>query len=434
MDSAGASQRPAAPSSGDRFTTHPPAPGSAPVDADVGARGRDVADLELERFEAAEPPAREAGDDVEPIAFLDGLGDVGSSERDPVEHVALALEGQLAVAAGGGSDAGHREPEDGDERIGVPRTARREGRQLAMQAVVDLGGRQGEVDREGEARVARRPVGGERQEPRAERIPAVGRELEPGSAGMAAVADEQVAAFLERGAEIERAVAPARRTDDVAEVRPDDRGQSPILGQPGGDEADDPDAPGAAHDGRTTRRVVVRDGGPRLGDGRLHQVASGQVRRFEGVGVGRGLGRIVGKEEPGGLEGLPHPSRGIQSRRDGERDGLEVDGVGRDPRPFEEGRDAGPRRPPQALEAEPGDRAVLADDRRDVGDGPDGRQVGQVEGGHDPAGLVGQQELGDLERDAAAGQPAIRVGRVGPVRVDDGDRSRHDRPARGGGR
>ena len=70
---------------------------------------------------------------------------------------------------------------------------------------------------------------------------------------------------------------------------------------------------------------------------------------------------------------------------------------------------------------EPRDRPVLADDRRDVGDGPDRREVGEVERGRRAAGLVGEQQLGDLERDAAPGQAAVRVGRVGAVRVDDGD-------------
>ena len=105
-------------------------------------------------------------------------------------------------------------------------------------------------------------------------------------------------------------------------------------------------------------------------------------------------------------------------------DGLEVDRVGRDPGALEEGRDPGPRRAAQPLEPEPGDRAVLADDRGDVGDGPDRRQVGQVEGGRRTARLVGEQQLGDLEGDAAAGQAAVRVGRVRPVRVDDGERRR----------
>ena len=64
----------------------------------VTARCRHVADVELERFEAAEAPAGQARDDVEPVALVDGLGDVRPTERDPVEDVALAPERQLACA------------------------------------------------------------------------------------------------------------------------------------------------------------------------------------------------------------------------------------------------------------------------------------------------------------------------------------------------
>ena len=112
-------------------------------------------------------------------------------------------------------------------------------------------------------------------------------ELEAGRAGVAAVADEQVGAALEGRAEVERAVAPARGPDDVAEVRPDDRRAAAVLGQAGRDEADDPDRPRAADDRRARRPGRVGDGRPRLGDGRPHQVAPGQVRRLERVGVDR---------------------------------------------------------------------------------------------------------------------------------------------------
>ena len=143
---------------------------------------------------------------------------------------------------------------------------------------------------------------------------------------------------------------------------------------------------------------------------------------------------IVGQQQARGLERLPHPSGGIEPRRDGEGDGLEIDRVGRDPGPFEQGRDAGARGASQPLEPEPRDRPVLADDRRDVGDRPDRRQVGEGEGGGRPARFAGEQELRDLERDAAAGQPAVGVGGVRTVRVDDRERRRAGPAGRDGGR
>ena len=61
-------------------------------------------------------------------------------------------------------------------------------------------------------------------------------------------------------------------------------------------------------------------------------------------------------------------------------------------------------------------------------------EVGQGERRGRTAGLVREQELGDLECDAAPGQPAIRVGRVRAMRIDDGERGGQDRAGRGGGR
>ena len=91
--------------------------------------------------------------------------------------------------------------------------------------------------------------------------------------------------------------------------------------------------------------------------------------------MGGRLGRVVGEQEPGGLERLPHPAGRVEPRRDGERDGLEVDRGRGDPGAFEERGDPGPGRAAQPLETEPRDRPVLADDRRDVGDRPDRREV-----------------------------------------------------------
>ena len=53
----------------------------------VRAGDGDVADLELERLEAAEGAARQPCHDVEPVALADGLGEVGPAERDAVEDV-----------------------------------------------------------------------------------------------------------------------------------------------------------------------------------------------------------------------------------------------------------------------------------------------------------------------------------------------------------
>ena len=89
---------------------------------------------------------------------------------------------------------------------------------------------------------------------------------------------------------------------------------------------------------------------------------------------------------------------------------------------------------PQPVEAEPGDRPVLAEDRGDVGDRADRRQLGQRQGPLRTARDAGEEQLGDLERHPAPGQPRVGVGRVGPMRVDDRDRRRAARAAADGGR
>ena len=141
----------------------------------LGVAGRRVATSRISSWsdlEAAERPADEPRDDVEPVALVDDLGEVGPAEGDPVEHVALAAQGQLAVAAVRGADAGHGQPEDGDERIRVARAARREAGQLAKQGVVDVERRQRRGRSASGARGSRGArVGGEREEPLAERRP-----------------------------------------------------------------------------------------------------------------------------------------------------------------------------------------------------------------------------------------------------------------------
>ena len=70
------------------------------------------------------------------------------------------------------------------------------------------------------------------------------------------------------------------------------------------------------------------------------------------------------------------------------------------------------------------------DDRGDIGDRPDRREIRQGERRGRPAGLVAQQQLGDLERDAAPGQARVRVDRVRAMRIDHREgRRQHRRDA-----
>jgi hypothetical protein len=423
----------------------------------MGSRRGHVADLELERLEAAERAAGEAGDHVHAIALGQPLGEVGATERDPVEHVDLAAEDQLGVTAVGGPNALHGEAQDGDEGLRVAGAARREAGEVAEQAVVHEPRRQREVDIERASPVLRRRRRGLREEAVREGVPAVGRKLEARRRGVTAVSQQQVVACVEGAGEIEPPVAAARGANHVAIGRRQDcahdRGPAGLVRQATRDEADDADRPGPDGEdrravrpaGRPDARVGRRDllepallprsvpgvrhaeGGARLGDGRAHEVAAGAVGLFEHRGQ---RGRLVdrgGEQEARGVQRLPHPPGRVQPRREDESDGLEVDAARADAGTRQERGDAGPRRGSHAFQSELRDRAVLAQHGRHVRDGPDRGQVRQLEGLGLRAGQLAQEQARHRERDARAREPAIGIGGdVVALRVDDGDRCGQD--------
>ena len=232
------------------------------------------------------------------------------------------------VTAGRRPDPGHRQPEHGHQRVRVPGPTRREAGQLPVERVVDVHGGEREVEDDREPRVGRRGLSGQRPEPLAELVPAIGRDLEAGRAGVTAVPDEQVGATppaRPRGRASRRCgTTPGRRCRDRRRRRPD--GRDPRRAS-SATRPTMPTAHGPANDRGVVRRLVGHRG-TSLRDGDLHEVAPRQVGRLEGVGVQRGLGRVVGQQEPRRLEGLAHPAGGIEARGEGERDGLEIDRSG----------------------------------------------------------------------------------------------------------
>jgi len=216
----------------------------------VGAGRGHVADLELERLVAAERPADETGHDVDDVALGDRLGEVRPTEGDPVEDVDVPPQGQLAVAAAGGPDAGDREPADEQEWLGIADPARRQPDEVTLEGVVDVERAEGDIDVEELPRIGRDCRLGQPPEDLDELVPPFSRDLEAGGTGVAAVAEEQRRAGLERRAEIEPAVAPARRADDVAELRSDDGWSAVVVHELRRDETHDPDRPRTAHDRR----------------------------------------------------------------------------------------------------------------------------------------------------------------------------------------
>src|SRR5207248_11406493 len=85
-------------------------------------RRRGVANLELERFHAPEPAAREARDHVDAISLVDRGRELRPAEGDPVEDVSIPAEHELAVAACRFAGPDDGQAEDRDEWLGIARS------------------------------------------------------------------------------------------------------------------------------------------------------------------------------------------------------------------------------------------------------------------------------------------------------------------------
>ena len=77
----------------------------------------------------------------------------------------------------------------------------------------------------------------------------------------------------------------------------------------------------------------------------------------------------------------------------------------------------------QQIETELRDDAVLADQRHDVGERADRRDLDEARHQLVAAGAAAER-LHQLQRDADAGQVLVGIGAVVPLRVDDGERRR----------
>src|SRR5437868_5806662 len=104
----------------------------------------DVTDLELERLKATERPRRETRDEIDPIALVQPVGEIRTTEGDPVEDVALAAQGHLGVSAIRLPHSTHGDPEHADQGIRITGPRRREEGKLAEQRVVDVRGEKSE--------------------------------------------------------------------------------------------------------------------------------------------------------------------------------------------------------------------------------------------------------------------------------------------------
>ena len=124
--------------------------------------------------------------------------------------LACAKSSDVVPGPGAGTpDAGHDQSLDDDQRLRVADPARGEPAEVAVEGVVHVHRGQAEIDRERQPWVVRHGARGERVECGHELRPASRFDLESGGAGVAAMAEEQVAAGIERRPEIEPPVAPA---------------------------------------------------------------------------------------------------------------------------------------------------------------------------------------------------------------------------------
>ena len=392
--------------------------------------GRHVADLQLERLEAAELPAVQTRRDVDDVALGQADRQVVAPEGDGVEDLAAPAQHERGVAAGGRPDPADGQAADADQGVRVARRDGPEGVEVAQEPVVDLGGIDGQVKEQrlgarGRCRFVPGREGEERQEALPQGRVGVRRELAPGGLRVAAMALEEIGARLEGRRELAAGRPPAGGTPRLGAGGDDDGRGAAVFREAAGDQADDADRPRPGDDDGPGRQV--RDRRVRLVEDRRGEVAPLAIGRLEPPGElvrGRGVGR---QQEVGRRGHVAHPAAGVQARRQGEADALQVHPLRRHAGRGEQGRDAGTRCGAQPGQPEASDGEVLAGDGRHVGDRADDGQVGQVEGGGRATRLAGQEQLRDLEGDATAGQAGVRVDAVVTMRVDQRHRGGRDR-------
>ena len=257
-------------------------------------------------------------------------------------------------------------------------------------------------------------------------LPSVGRELEASRPGVPAVAEEEVAAPLQGRPEIERAVAPARCPDHVAELRPDHRRVDPRP-RPAGRPRD-----------RRSRRSTVRGRcwrtrparrppwlSPRrrpCGSGRAGRrwpSSSASACRLASAGSSASRSRAASSASP------IRPAafrRGARANEIVSRSTADGSIRARSSRAATPGRGflRSRSRPSRAIARfSPTIGATSATV-------PIVARSARSRAACGPPGSVGQEQLGDLEGDPAARQARVRILRVGPMRVDHGVRRRHD--------
>jgi hypothetical protein len=167
-------------------------------------------------------------------------------------------------------------------------------------------------------------------EGRAERLDLPARDGAPGRRAVPAVTQQVPGARVEPGEQVEGGDRPPRAGPLVALERQHHARAMVALGDPRGDDPDDPGMPALA--GQHVGRLLAQLAHLRLGveeDPRLGMAALG-VGPVELVGDRRGALGVVGEHELEPRVGAIQAARGVDARREAKADGARVDRAGID--------------------------------------------------------------------------------------------------------
>ena len=236
--------------------------------------------------------------------------------------------------------------------------------------------------------------------------------------------------MFERRQHVESANAPARSVSDVPVDRYDDGRPVKGVDELGRDDPDDAAMPAfARHDedaARADGRIGLDDLPGAREDRRLfflppHVLAvelPRQILRFR-------RHRLVGRQQqPRGDVRARHPARGVHARRDLKRHMAAVDRLAGQAGHFDQRAQTDlVRSLRQQVEAELRDDAILSDERDDIGQRADGRDLDERR--QQPLAIAfATERLHELQRDADAREILVGIVAIVAPRVDHRDRDR----------
>ena len=239
----------------------------------------------------------------------------------------------------------------------------------------------------------------------AERVDAGAVDLDPRRRTVPSVGDEVVTAGAERRQQVEARVASPRPSPPPPGAERDEDGRHEmLLGEAGGDDADDPRMPPlAGEDERGAARQLGRERRPsplRLRQHLRLDLAALAVCPVEVRGDRLGAGLVGGQHQLHRGVGSVQAPGGVDAGAQAKRQIALVEARRADPGRGAQRAQAEPLGPPGELEPAPNERAVLAPQRHEVGDRRESDQVEirggpfeAVEGVRELVGHAGRAEL-----------------------------------------